>query len=348
METVWYFLLGGMLIVYVVLDGFDFGAAILHLFVARTDEERRVVLAAIGPVWDGNEVWLLAAGGTFVFAFPRAYAVAFSGLYLALMIVLWLLILRGVAIEFRSKHESPLWASFWDAVLAVSSAVMAVVLGVALGNVIRGVPIDASGTFDQELFTTFSPYAQRPGAIDWYTALVGVFALLALGAHGAAYLTWKTAGRVQERSRRAAVWLWGSAAVLAVGVTVATVLVQPAHFASLRARPWVWVFLALAAASVAALFVANRTRRELLAFLGSSGFLACMLLATACELYPTILRSTIDPAFDLDAHAAAAGHRAMLLGLVWWIPALLLALGYFSYLFRSFRGKVTGASSSYP
>src|SRR5947209_3824924 len=140
METLWYAILAGMLTVYVVLDGFDFGAGILHLFVARTDEERRTVLAAIGPVWDGNEVWLIASGGMLVYAFPRAYAGGFSGFYLPLMMALWLLILRGLSIEFRSLEPIPLWRSFWDGVFFFSSTLMAIVLGAALGNVIRGVP----------------------------------------------------------------------------------------------------------------------------------------------------------------------------------------------------------------
>src|SRR6188474_1795288 len=135
METAWFFLLVGMLTTYVVLDGFDFGAGILHLAVARTDQERRTVLAAIGPVWDGNEVWLIAAGGVLVFAFPRAYSAGFSGFYMPLMMVLWLLIMRGISIEFRSHEAHPLWRSFWDGTFSFSSVLAALVLGVALGNV---------------------------------------------------------------------------------------------------------------------------------------------------------------------------------------------------------------------
>src|SRR5512140_7900 len=187
MATAWFILLGFMLIVYVVLDGFDLGAGILHLFVARHDDERRTVLAAIGPVWDGNEVWLLAAGGLLVFAFPRVYAVAFSGFYLPLILVLWLLVLRGVSIELRSHQANPLWRQFFDVVFALSSAVLALVLGVALGNVLRGVPIDGSGFFAAPLFTNFG-HGGELGAIDWYTLSVGLFALAALGAHGAMYL----------------------------------------------------------------------------------------------------------------------------------------------------------------
>src|SRR3954471_18587308 len=183
METIWFIVISLMLAVYVVLDGFDFGAGILHLFVARNDEERRTVLAAIGPVWDGNEVWLIAGGGVLVFAFPRAYSAGFSGFYMPLMMAIWLLLLRGISIEFRSHQANPLWRSFWDGVFFLSSTLMAVILGAALGNVIRGVPLDESGFFAGPLFTNFQP-GPYPGVLDWYTVLVGVFTLCALAGHG--------------------------------------------------------------------------------------------------------------------------------------------------------------------
>src|SRR5438874_52908 len=151
MELVWFTIVSLMLTTYVVLDGFDFGAGILHLLVARTDDERRTVLAAIGPVWDGNEVWLIASGGVLFFSFPRAYAAGFSGFYMPLVMVLWLLILRGLSIEFRSKEANPLWRSFWDGTFWFSSSLMAIVLGAALGNVIRGVPLDQNGYFSAPL-----------------------------------------------------------------------------------------------------------------------------------------------------------------------------------------------------
>src|SRR5258708_4955815 len=172
MATVWFIILSLMLATYVILDGFDFGAGILHLFVAKTDEERRTVLAAIGPVWDGNEVWLVASGGILVYTFPRVYAAGFSGFYLPLMMVLWLLILRGLSIEFRSHHENSLWRSFWDGTLFFASTLMAIILGAALGNVIRGVPVNGEGYFSIPLFTDFLP-GTHPGVLDWYTALVG-------------------------------------------------------------------------------------------------------------------------------------------------------------------------------
>src|SRR5258705_1660744 len=147
MGTIWFWLVAIMIATYVLLDGFDLGTGAIHLFVAKTDHERRQVLASIGPVWDGNEVWLIAAGGTLYFAFPGLYASSFSGFYLPLMIVLWLLILRGIAIEFRSHIDSPVWKPLWDFVFSAASVLLSIFFGAALGNVIRGVPLDQKGEF---------------------------------------------------------------------------------------------------------------------------------------------------------------------------------------------------------
>jgi cytochrome d ubiquinol oxidase subunit II len=343
MATTWFVLLMFMLSVYVMLDGFDLGVGILHLFVARTDEERRTDIAAIGPVWDGNEVWLIAAGGLLVFAFPRVYAVAFSGFYLPLMLVLWLLVLRGVSIELRSHHVNPLWRQFFDAVFALSSTLLAFVLGVALGNVVRGVPIDERGDFAAPLFTNFG-HSGELGAIDWYTASVGVFAVAVLAAHGAMYLRWKTTSELNIRARRVARRIWIAVAVLAVLVTIETAFVRPTMFSNFAARPWLWILPVITIAAVVDVFIALARGHELGGFLASAIAIASMLALTAGMLYPLMLPSTIDPRFSLDATGVANDARALAIGLAWWIPAILLALGYFIYLFRSFRGKVSPAA----
>jgi cytochrome d ubiquinol oxidase subunit II len=340
MNTVWYALIAFMLIVYVVLDGFDFGAGMVHLFIAKTDPERRAVLGAIGPIWDGNEVWLIAAGGTLVFAFPRAYAAAFSGFYLPLMMVLWLLVLRGVSIEVRSFEPSPLWRSFWDATFALSSAVLALVLGVALGNVVRGVPLDASGYFQSPLFTDFRP-GGHPGALDMYTVLVGVYAMTVLAAHGALFLAWQAPDPVDQRAARAAFGLWIAVLAGGVAVTAATAALRPTLFARLAGRPLAWLFLVPIAVGALAVPIALRRRSARAAFVGSAGFIAGMLGATAAGLYPAILPSTIDDRFTLTAASAATGPHTLAIGLAWWLPAVALAIGYFVYLFRSLSGKVT-------
>jgi cytochrome d ubiquinol oxidase subunit II len=339
-QTVWYGLVAVMLAVYVVLDGFDFGAGILHLYVARNDDERRTVLAAIGPVWDGNEVWLLAAGGTLVFDFPRAYAAGFSGFYLPLMMALWLLVMRGISIEFRSQHANPLWRSFWDGLFALSSTLMAVILGAALGCVVRGVPIDRTGYFNGPLFTHFRPYGNT-GVLDWYTVLVGVFATLVLAVHAALYLVWKTSGPVQLRSHACARVLGPIVIVVGVLTTIATARVRPDLYPALMSRHWTWALVALIAAGLLGLLYADRTGRELVAFASSSLAIAALLAATAAGHYPNILISTVSPKFNVTASSAASGEHGLLLGLIWWTFAFLLTAGYFAYLYHQFRGKVT-------
>ncbi len=339
MATTWFILLGFMLIMYVVLDGFDLGAGIAHLFVARDDAERRTVLAAIGPVWDGNEVWLIAAGGLLVFAFPRVYAVAFSGFYLPLMLVLWLLVLRGIAIELRSHQASPLWRQFFDAMFALASAVLALVLGVALGNVLRGVPLDRSGFFAAPFFGDFTTTGKL-GALDWYTVSVGLFALAALGAHGAMYLRWKTEGELAARATRLAWRLWIAVAALVVLVTVETAAVRVELLEALVARPALWLLALIVVGALVMVFVALRRGAELGGFIASALVIAALLGLTAGAVYPHLLTSSVDPRFDLDVATSASDHEGLAIGLAWWIPAVVLALGYFAYLFRSFRGKV--------
>jgi cytochrome d ubiquinol oxidase subunit II len=339
MEAAWFAIVAGMLAVYTVLDGFDFGVGTLHRLVARTDEERRTVFAAIGPVWDGNEVWLIAAGGVLFLAFPSVYAAAFSGFYLALMVVLWLLILRGVAIELRSRQENPLWREFWDTTFLLASALLAIVLGTALGNVVRGVPLDGTGLFFIPLFTDFQPGVQ-PGVFDWYTALVGVFALSALAGHGALYLVWKTTGPVRARSQIWARRAWLAVLPLWLAVTLATAWLRSEIFTSLLARPWSLGFVVLMLGGVGGVFHFLSRGRELAAFLSSSSFLLGLLAATMAGIYPVWLRSTIDPAHSLTAANSAARSYGLQVALMWWTVGMVLAGAYFAYVFWSTRGKV--------
>jgi cytochrome d ubiquinol oxidase subunit II len=339
MGAAWYAIVALMLTAWAVLDGFDFGAGIVQHIVARTEDERGAVIASIGPVWDGNEVWLVAAGGVLIFAFPRAYAAAMSGMYLPLMMVLWLLVFRGIAIELRGQVAHALWRTGWDGMFALASTAMAFVAGVALGNVVRGVPIDESGWFHLELFAFGGPHA---GAIDAYAGLVGVLAMVALAAHGATYVAWKTDGELAARSIATARRAWLVAVVLAAAVTAMTAWIRPALFASLAHRPWAWPLPAAAIASPLVAVRALGRQQALRAFLASSVFVASLLLATAATLYPVLLPSTLGPGLDLDVHAAASGAHGLGVGLAWWIPAMGLAVLYFVNLFRSMRGKVGG------
>src|ERR1700729_2344905 len=199
--ALWFWIVAVMITVYVVLDGFDLGAGVIYLFAAKTTEERRRVLRAIGPVWDGNEVWLLAAGGTLYFAFPQLYASSFSGFYLPLMMVLWLLMLRAIGIEFRTHIAEPIWQGFFDVIFSVSSILLAIFFGAALGNVVRGVPLNADGYFFEPLWTNWL-VGKNNGILDWYTVMCGVVALVTLVVHGSLYLANKTQGELNERARK--------------------------------------------------------------------------------------------------------------------------------------------------
>jgi cytochrome d ubiquinol oxidase subunit II len=343
MEMLWFWLVSVMVAIYAVMDGFDFGAGILHHFVARTDSERRQVLGAIGPLWDGNEVWLLAGGGSLFLAFPSVLAAGFSGFYLAMFMVVWTFMLRGIAIEFRSHVTDRMWRAFWDVVFSFASVLLPVLLGAALGNVVRGVPLDQTGYFNIPLFTHFATH-NPVGILDWYTVLMGVFVLVTIANHGALFLAWKTEGPVHERARRFALPLSVLTAVFGGLATLATAQVNPDIYANLPNAPLAWVGLFLFALGLATVFWGQLRGRFLVAFLGSAGFILGLLAATAACVFPVMLKSTLDPAWSLTAYNAAVSHHGLVTGAKWWFLGFPIAVAYFVFLFRIHRGKVKAAA----
>ena len=338
MGTIWFCLVALMIAVYVLLDGFDLGAGAIHLLVARTDEERRQVLASIGPVWDGNEVWLLAAGGTLYFAFPALYASSFSGFYLPLMMVLWLLILRGTSIEFRNHVLSRVWDPFWDFLFCMSSLLLAVFFGAALGNVVRGVPLDASGYFFEPLWTDFR-LGEVTGILDWYTILVGVLALLVLMMHGALWVRMKTTGNVNQRAGRIASRTWWGVLALTLLVTAVTFKIQPQVKENFVTWPWGAIFPLLAIAGITGIRFELIKHDERKAFFASCAYLTGMLTSVVFGLYPMVLPAR-NPMYSLTVSGAKAGDYGLKVGVVWWTLGILLAAGYFTFVYRSFAGKV--------
>lgn len=345
MEIIWFCLVAILIAGYVVLDGFDLGAGAIHLFVARTDAERRQVIRSIGPVWDGNEVWLLAGGGTLYFAFPGLYASSFSGFYLPLMVVLWLLILRGISIELRSHLDTPTWTPFWDVVFCGASGLLAIFFGAALGNVVRGVPLTSGEHFFLPLWTDFS-IGPDSGILDWYTILVGLLAFATLVLHGAQWVALKTDGAVQARAHgiaRPVVW---AVLALTIVVTLVTFRIQPQVPANLSAHPWGYIFPALAVAGLAGMVVLTG-RDDLKGFLASCAFILGMLTSVAFGLFPYVLPSQVNPSAGLTIYNTAAAGYGLRIGLIWWIPGMLLALGYSTYVYRSFAGKVRVEGEGY-
>jgi cytochrome bd ubiquinol oxidase subunit II len=340
MGFVWFWIVAVMIAAYVVLDGFDLGVGILAPFLARTENDRRMLFRSIGPVWDGNEVWLLAGGGTLYFAFPLLYASSFSGFYLPLMIVLWLLICRGASIELRMHIDHGVWRSFFDGLFFVSSALLAIFFGAALANVIRGVPLGADDYFFLPLWTNWR-VGPQPGILDWYTVIGGVVALVALAFHGALWLVIKAPHQLEARARRAATTLWFALLLVTCISLPATIAIRPSALDNYRAHPALFIIpLAVVATLIAALSL-TKQRKSVAAFVSSSLYLVFMLVGAAVGLYPTLLPSSSDPSRDITIARALTGPHSLHVGLVWWSVGMAIALVYFITSYRLFRGKVS-------
>ncbi len=339
METVWFIIVAFMLTMYVILDGFDIGTGIIYFLAGKDQEERRILLRAIGPVWDGNEVWLLAAGGTLYFAFPLLYASSFSGFYLPLMIVLWLLMLRGLGIEFQHQIHNPLWKSFWNVVFSFASILLAIFFGAALGNVVRGVPLNAQGYFFEPLWTTFTVVPES-GILDWFTVLMGLVAFFVLTNHGANYIAYKTEGEIQSRARVIASVAWWGVLLLSIATMIAVSTIRPELWANYSTSTWGYLFPLIGILGLVGMFRFNRTQKDLLAFVSSSMFIAGMLSSTAFGLYPNVLPASTGPAYSLTVFNTKAQDYGLEVGLIWWMIGLVFVTGYFVYLYKTFAGKV--------
>lgn len=336
LQTVWFLLVTVLLIGYAVLDGFDLGVGVLHLF-ARSEQERRLHINAIAPVWDGNEVWLLTAGGALFAAFPPVYATVFSGFYLALVLVLLALIFRAVAMEFRGKVDSPGWRRAWDWAFGLGSLLPAVLFGVAFGNVVRGLPIDADGRYTGSFFDLLNPYALA----------VGVLSLALFVVHGALYLAVRTDGSLRERMRSVVSQWWPVCVVLYIIVMVLTFIESPSLLASGYGRPVFWVLLVLLTFAVIAIPAATGAGRHLAAFLASSLLLACMIGLAAASLYPRLAPSRIDPAWSLDIYNASSTSRTLTVMLIIAGVGVPIVLVYTTWIYWSFRGKTVLTEDSY-
>jgi cytochrome d ubiquinol oxidase subunit II len=336
----WYAIVSLMLIIYVVLDGRNFGAGMLHWFVAKTPEERRQVIAAIGPLWSWHEVWLVGFGGTLVAVFPRLMASAFAGYYLALFLILWCLILRGISLEVGGHINDRLWQQFWDFFFVFSNFLLAILFGAAAGNLARGVPIDADGNFSMAFFTDFNVRG-NVGLLDWYTVSVAIFAAVVLAAHGATYLTFKTEGSVHDRSDKLGRYLWIAAIPLLLIVLVESRIVRPDLPGRALHNPFWWLSLIGSLASAVVLAFSVRARHESRAFLASNFLIAGMLATGSAAIFPVMLHSTLAPQNSLTAYAVAAGLTSLRLAAVWWPIALALTLLYFAFISRRYAGKVS-------
>lgn len=327
MNAAAFWLLAVMLTLYVLLDGYDLGIATITPFVARSDEERFASMRSIGPFWNGNEVLLIATGAVLFAFFPQAYASSFSGFYLPFMVVLWLFMFRGVSIELRDHFPTKIWHDFWDACFFLASVLLVLLFGVALGNLLRGLPLDATGFFAGTFGFLLNPYA----------LLVGLFAISALALHGAAFLIMRVDGAPSDRALRAFPKMWAAVVALYAIVTIWT-LVQRGGFAGVR--PFVIVMVALSFAALIAIRIASARRYELPTFLASSAFLATLLVAAAGTMFPYLLPAYRNGENGISIYSAAPSLTGLVTAVVFTVVGLIILIAYSTMIWRRLAGKI--------
>ena len=335
-QIIWYLIIGVSVVMYTVLDGFDLGVGCLHLFT-KTDNERRLMLNAIGPVWDGNEVWLIIVFGAMFVGFPPVYATICSSFYFLIMILITGLMMRAVAIEFRSKQESPRWRKIWDVLFSTGSFVIAFTIGVLMGNIITGIPIDQNEIFRGSFAGFFTPY----------TVLVGVLGVTVFMMHGAIYMLMKTEGEMHERVRR-----WVTPTIIAfvasyIATTVTTIVYKPQMINLMKETPYLFIVAVLAMLVIICVpFFAVRGK-DGTAFIFSSLTITLLFVLFGLGTYPDMVRSSLDPSYSLtlyNSSATMATFKVVLIVAGIGVP-LVLAYGY--WIYRIFRGKVSLDEASY-
>ena len=330
LNEIWFFLLGVLLAGYAILDGFDLGVGILHPFVARTDAERRTLMNAIGPIWDGNEVWLVTFGGALFAAFPAVYASIFSSFYTAFMLLLCGLIFRAVSMEFRSKRHFRFWRATWDTIFFVSSTVIALLFGVATGNAMQGIAIDKDGVYQGTFFDFLNPFA----------LLTGLLVVVLFAMHGGIYLIFKTHGDLRRRISRG---IWVSYALFVVLYLLTSVyanLFVPNATVNFKSYPIAWIMPVLNLLAVAAVPHFLTRKQPGRAFLASSFNVLAFVSLLGLAMFPNLVHSKLDPAFSLNIYNAAASvttHKIMLIIALIGMP---LVVTYTILIYRVFRGKV--------
>ncbi|RKX23836.1 MAG: cytochrome d ubiquinol oxidase subunit II [Candidatus Zixiibacteriota bacterium] len=336
LNTTWYLLFGVLIIGYAILDGFDLGVGVLHLFTSD-ETERRVNLNAIGPVWDGNEVWLLTAGGALFAAFPPVYATVFSSFYLALMLVLAALIFRAVSVEFRSKINSPGWRRLWDWSFGLGSLLPAVLFGVAVGNILRGVPLDAAGVFSGIFLGLLNPYS----------ILMGVLSLVMFTMHGALYMTLKTEKAQRARMSEWASTSWVALIVLYFVTTLYTYFEAGYLFKGVLGNPLIWILFILLLVAMIYIPIALKSWAFFRAFMASSVTILCMIGLAAVSMYPRMLPSITNLDYSLTIYNASSTDRTLTVMLVIALIGVPIVIAYTWYIYRVFKGKTVITDESY-
>jgi len=325
---IWFVILGVLLTGYAILDGFDLGVGILHPFASRNDHERRVLMNSIGPLWDGNEVWLVTFGGAMFAMFPEAYATIFSGFYTAFMTLLFALIFRAVSLEFRSKMHSSFWRGAWDFGFFLGSTLAALLFGVAVGNLLLGMPLDAQHEYTGSLLEQLNPYA----------LLTGAMTVAVLAMHGSIFLYLKTEGELQERIHRNIWRTFGLFLVMFLITTGATLVYVPGAVRNFKALPILWIVPVLSVLAIANIPRAIYLGRPGYAFASSSCTIAALAFLLLAGIFPDLVPASNDPAHSLDIYKAASSAKTLTLGLVIVALGMPCVLTYTAIIYWTFRG----------
>ena len=336
LQIIWFILVGVLIIGYAILDGFDFGVGVLHLF-SKSESERRINMNAVGPVWDGNEVWLLTGGGALFAAFPIVYATVFSGFYLALILLLAALIFRAVSFEFRGKVDSPSWKRFWDYAFGIGSLLPAILFGVAFGNILRGVPVDQSGAY----LGTFL------GLLNPYSILIGLLSLFMFLTHGSIYLAMKTEGDLQNRIMNRINPFWITYVILYILATFYTMFEASYLFIGTLSSPLFWIVFLLLLASIIYIPVAVKAKKLFTAFISSSVSIASIIGIAAISLFPRLVPSNIDLNYSLTITNASSSEGTLTAMLIIALIGVPIVIVYTVYIYRVFKGKVVLNEESY-
>jgi len=336
LQLIWYFLFVVLIIGYSVLDGFDLGVGVLSLFNGNA-KERRLYINAVAPVWDGNEVWLLTGGGALFAAFPAVYATVFSGFYLALMLVLLGLIARAVSMEFRSKVDSPRWQALWDRVFGIGSLLPALLFGVAVGNLLRGIPLTADGEFAGNFLGLLNPFS----------LLVGMLSLTMFVTHGALFMAGKTAGSLRDRLLRTASQGWSAWVLLLVAANLYGLFDAPHLFAGAYSNPWLWVLFFALLIALIYLPVPIRLQKPGRALMISAGAIVVTIAQAATALYPRLVPARNAEELSLTIMNASSSPRTLSSMLVIALIGMPLVIAYTIFIYRVFKGRLVLDEYSY-
>jgi len=350
MEIFWYCIITVVLVIFFILDGYDFGVGIIHLFFAKEENDKKIIAKSAGLFWDSNEVWLVAAGGMLFMAFPTFYASVFSGFYLPLIIVLWLIMLRAIGLEFRSQFEYSMWKAIWDKSFGISSLLLALFFGIAFGNIVRGVNLggveSATPLYEPHFFflplwdSSFSPLSDTPGVIDWFTLIIGIISVITLAIHGANWIVLKTNSSINDRLKNVVFYLNIVLLILTIFSLSVWHRINPLALDNYIDNPYLVIFPILYFSGIVGLFFIKFWKNEIIPFYLSTLLIIGGITSTLASLFPIVLPSTNTLNESLTIYNTATSSYGLSVAFNWVIIGILLAVVYFLFQKRMLSGKI--------